>query len=643
MKKTVFLILCCLLQLAVPAQQLPEPGQVSAADLQLKSCSFDSAATAMVLYDMEESDIINDYYTTRMRTERKVRIKIFNEQGYKHASVHIPYLNKRGFAKIKRLHGTVYNLRADGTIQKDELDKDDFFKERSSEYTGVVNFTFPNVKPGCIIEYGYTTIENNFLFLLPWIIQQPIPVAYCSRTYIVPADMRIRERPYGTDSIPQFYSLLKQNRFRRTTYFMENVPAFHREPYMSSSNDYLVRASFILGSALAATLRSLRRPDEMWNSLGKSVLDSRFFTEQVLQPIPGTSAIVDSAKALPTREEKIRYVYEAVQKRFEKEAEQSAEADSLHTAWTKREGNSAEINYILLNLLDRSGILCYPLMVSTRSNGKVNRDFPSMGQFNGVDVLAFDSTRYFFLDASLRNQPYHVPPANVLNRAALVLSSDSAQWIMIGDDRPLLNQTITIFAEMKANGTIEGSANVHYYDYARIYRLDTSAQQRSGEETFFDTRPAGYKQVALKREMPVLPADPLTETIEFTYEPQNSGQYYFINPQLLTPEDKNPFTATERRTDLDLGCNRSTIVNLQLQIPPGFQADHLPKNMLLRAPDSSCIYRVTCNADKEVIYMSQVFETRRAIFGREEYPGLMDFFKQMYARMAEEIVLKKNE
>jgi len=644
MKRFTVFLSACLCWLSGFPQGNYEPSPVTAADLQLKTCSFDPDATAMVIYDIEESDITTDLYSSRMRTDRKVRIKIFNEKGYKHATVRIPYLFKRGYAKMKRLQGVVYTLNADGSVLKEELDRDDFFKNKAGEYTNIVNFTFPHLKPGSIIEYSYTTIENNILFILPWFIQQDIPVAYSSRTFTVPVDLRIRERPYGIDSLPQEYHLLKQDRFRRTTYYMKDLPAFHREPYMSSANDYLVRVSFSLGSSFSASLRSLSSSGQQWAQMGRRVLNSDFFNEQVLQPIPGTKELVDSAKKIESREERIRFLYESVQKRFDREADQSAEADSLLPAWTSREGTSAEINYILLNLLDHSNINCYPIMVSTRSNGKVNRDFPSMGQFNGVDVLAFDSTNYFILDASLRKQPYHIPPANVLNRAALVLSADSAQWIMVEDERPLLSHSISIFADMLPDGKLEGTATVQYFDYAKIYRLDTALQKEiNGTDRFADKRPEGYKQLSLKQELPSSPKDPLTETIEFTYEPPNSGQFYFINAQLLTPEDINPFTASERRTDLDFGCNRSTVVNLQIQLPAGFQPDHLPKNMLLRAPDSSCLYRVSCNADKTTLYMTQVFETRRALFDKEEYPGLKDFFRQMYARMAEELVIKKAE
>ena len=45
--------------------------------------------------------------------------------------------------------------------------------------------------------------------------------------------------------------------------------------------------------------------------------------------------------------------------------------------------------------------------------------------------------------------------------------------------------------------------------------------------------------------------------------------------------------------------------------------------------------------DSSTIYFTQSFEINRSIFGKEEYLGVQEFFKRIYALMAEEIVLKK--
>ncbi len=646
MQKKLFIQLLFMLPVLLWGQKpLPEPGPVTVADLKLSSCSIDPDAPAMVLFDIQEVEMTGGYFNSRTETVHRVRIKLFSEKGYQHASVRIPYLNKRGFGKIKKLQGVVYNLDANGKISTDKLYRDDFYDEKAMEYVGIMNFTFPNLRPGCIIEYSYTIIETNFEFLRPWFIQDKIPVVFTSRAFTTPVSTRIVARPYGTDSIDQQYYLLKYDQFRKTTYYKENIPAFKEEPYMSSVSDYLIRASFSsLASGGMFETKNKISPDRAWSILGNSLLNSHFFEKVVSPPIAGTEKIIDSAKKKESLEERICYVFDEVKKHFPNKADQTMETDTLKAAWDSREATTAEINYILLNLLDRSGIRCYPLLVSTRNHGKVKKDFPNLGQMNGVNVLAFDSTHHFVLDASIKSQSYHTPPLSILNRDALLLTPDSSQWVTIADERPLLKQTIDVYADVTVDGKLEGSATIQYFDYAKSYKLDTTLQnENTGDDKFLDKRPAGLKIISSKLDDANNPADPLTETIDFTYEPQNSGQFYFIDPQILTARNKNPFHAEKRTTDVDLGCNQLYILTMQIHFPPAYQPDHLPANMMIRAPDSSFFYKAAYSADKEAVYLSQLFEIKRAVFSQEEYPGIQDFYKRMFALMAEEIILKKKE
>ena len=64
-------------------------------ELQMNSCSFEPGAAAMKLFDKQEIEFEFMTYGARMKTERRIRIKIFNEKGYPQASIKIPYLNKK--------------------------------------------------------------------------------------------------------------------------------------------------------------------------------------------------------------------------------------------------------------------------------------------------------------------------------------------------------------------------------------------------------------------------------------------------------------------------------------------------------------------------------------------------------------------
>ncbi len=631
-----------LLYTSVQAQKsIPGFGKIDAADLLLKACPFEPDAPAMKLLDVLDIDFHISPYEARIKTERRVRIKVFNEKGYPYTTIRIPYFSKKGIAKIKELSGVIYNFDANGKVIIKRLEKKDFFKEKAVENIGIVNFTFPNVKPGSVIEYSYTTIENDIISISPWIIQGEIPVAYSLYILTTPVESKAINRMFATDTVESNYFLLKYDQFRRTFYSKKNVPSFHREQYMTSYKDNLMRCIFKLFPLGGVSFGNMS--DAMWRSAGLQFLQSKYIETQIGKTIPGTEKIIDTANKISSLTDRIGFVYDAVQKKWAGRVEQTTKLEDLSEAWTSGSASSAEINLILLNLLEKANIKCIPVLVSTRNNGFVDKTFPSLGQFDGVDVMAFDSTKYYFLDASIKFQSFQNPPLNVLNREALVLSPDSIQWATISDNRPLLKQSSDVYADLNENGTIEGTATVQYFDYAKSYKLDTTLLDDEREEKFMDKKPLGLKILASKQENSGIADDPLFETIDFTYEPQNTGDFYFIDPQILTAKNKNPFLSDKRITDLDFGCNQMFVLNMQIHFPSSFQAENLPKNMTIRAPDSSFFYKVTYTADKENVYMSQLFEIKRAMFSKDEYPGIQDFFKRMYGLMAEEIILKKKK
>jgi hypothetical protein len=620
---------------------LPDPGRIDPADLQLQNCPFEPSATAMKLFDVQEIEFDPREYNTFLRTERRVRIKIFNEKGYKYASIQIPYFSKKKETKIKSLTGIVYNLDATGKITVQKLDKKDFFKEKAEDNLGMIHFTFPNLKPGSVIEFSYTKIEKNILQIDPWIVQSEIPIAYTAASVIIPDFSRLKEKVFGSDTIERTSEKLRFER-NKTIFFKENIRSFQPEPFMSSTKDNLMKVVFLLIPRGSFLIDALTAPETIWNYMGNVLLQSNYFGDQIKKPIPGTEKIIDSAKNMQPAH-KISYLYEIVKQRFSESGEQTFYPNDLVEAWNNKSGNSAEINLILLNLLEKSNVQSFPILISTRENGKVNKDFPSIGQLNGVDVLALDSSKYYLLDASLKFQSFQNPPFNILNRQGLLLVKDNMQWVDIADDRPLLKQHIDINALIRNNGKIEGNAWFHYYDYARSYALDTSDTEQ--EDKFFDKSPLGLKILSVKQHNGEVDTEPLIKEIEFEYEPPATGNYYFISPQFMTDKKDNPFTQSSRNTEIDFGCNQQLSLKFQLELPQDFQIDHLPKNITVRAPDSSFSYKrsYTVGHDSTIIFMNQLFEIRKPVFEKEAYPGIQEFFNFIFPLMAEEIVLKKKK
>ena len=625
-------------------KKIPSFGDIDVSDLKMTSCNFEPDAPALKLFDITETDFnLFSNGSSKMKIEHRVRIKIFNEKGYEYATVRIPYISKRGIGKIKELRGIVYTLDNSGKIIKEELERNDFFKQNVVENLGMVSFTFPNLKPGSVVEYSYTRVENNIYQIDPWIIQSEIPVQYSSFSIKTPPFAVLKGKLFGPDSV-EFKSKISNNYGPgKNAFYKENITSFKPEPFMTSDKDNMMKMVFfhIPQPSLYAGL--LTSSQNIWREVGDYFLRSEKIIGQIKKIIPGAEKIVDSANKISSVPDRIKYIYTSVRKQVPGKTQQTINPEDIIEAWNNHSGNTADINIILLNLLDKAKIACYPILVSTRDNGIISKDFPTFSQLNGLDVVAMiDSSKYFLLDASIKFQSVNTPPLNILNREVLLLRPGYINWFIVTDERSLLKQSITLFCDLKESGIVEGEASVQHYHYAKSYMLDSNLKDEENKnKKIFDEKPPGLTIISAKQELTEDDDDPLYESISFTYQPQQTDNYYFLNPQFLTPQRNNPFIADKRNTDIDLICNQQIIISVNLNLPESFEVDHLPKNIIVRAPDSSFYYKRSYSASSGIIHLTQIFEISRAIFFKEDYAGLKEFFSRMYTLMNEEVVLKK--
>ena len=121
------------------------------------------AANAVIIFD--HADMVISVRPNQIKTERHVRIKIFNRNGADDAlTVEIPYSEGD---KIKALKAHTVNVGG----KKAEVKK--FYTKRIGTYK-IKTFTFPAVEDGAILEYKYLHTHQRFTFLDPWHFQNKI-------------------------------------------------------------------------------------------------------------------------------------------------------------------------------------------------------------------------------------------------------------------------------------------------------------------------------------------------------------------------------------------------------------------------------------------------------------------------------------
>jgi hypothetical protein len=641
--KTALCLLTVILTITCHAQEtVPGFGEIDLSSMKMEKCAFEPDAHAMVLFDVQDLEYEYSVISGKIHSRRRVRIKIFNEKGLDAASVKIPFHSKKKNTQVTELKGMVYSLSGE-TIQKKEITQEDFYRDKINATYETINFAFPGVKPGDVVEYTYSITEKNRLHFDAWILQREIPCEYMLTAITVPSFSSVYSFFIGRDSIVQNNETTgkggKEKHIR--TFYKSNIPGFRPEPYMSSLQDNLARMYFVLikegnngfDDAIAANM--------VWRSAGEMLIKSNSFNWQSVKEIPGTQPFIDTARRFSTTKDRVKYLFEAVKKRMTRTA-QTFFPEDIAEAWEKKNGTSAEINMILLNLLRQVDVVCNPVLFSTRDNGKVQLNFPAITQLNGLNVMVVDVNTFYILDASAKNQAYHTPPPNMLDRDALILEPGGVRWMFVSDTRTLAQTSQDLIIWFNEKKELEGKSINRYYNYAKQNRLDKLAKDSLSEKPKSEIN-SGIEVSSFDRYDAQSESSPLEETTQFTFTPNSTDDFYFINPLFFSPETRNPFVAEKRQSDIDFGSKQEIRIGLKLEIPEGYEVESIPASVVAKNPDSTFVFKRVANADAQNVYFSQTFEILQSTFKAEEYAAVKEFYKFIASKMNEEIILRKKK
>ncbi len=250
----------------------------------------------------------------------------------------------------------------------------------------MTRIALPNVREGSVFEVEYTQdgIPNDFEF------QKNIPVIYSALSFPQNTYVDIKLQEYG---------ILGFTYKDATTWIVKDMPAFKREPFMKSENDYKVRIEFELASIKAPNFFKIYC--DSWSAVtlwyaGYSdfggLLDGLNFC---------LGELADSVNAnSKTDQEKLINAYEIVKRRVKWDKNETCYGSQPFEKTLKlKSGNSADINLILVALLRKVGITCNPVVFSTRENGQISRYFPTIDKFNYVIAQANVSGEPYYMDA----------------------------------------------------------------------------------------------------------------------------------------------------------------------------------------------------------------------------------------------------
>lgn len=643
-------------------------GKVAKEDFQLPADAIEPDAAAYIICDKGYTEFVGNVKGWfSLNFTRKVRIKITNNNGIDAADFLIPlYRDGDAIERLPVLKAVAHNLEGE-TITHTELKSDQIFIDKKSKNLEFKKFSVPGAKAGSLIDVTYT-IESDFLRnLQPWIFQGEYPRYWSEYEVAFPSFFN-----YVTLSQGYHNFLIKTNKESSTTFritfpstggvgsraetetlsatlarnrwVMHNVPALKVEPFTTSLRNHIAKIEFQLNQ-----YRFEGQPNRdimaQWPQVVKALNETEEFGAGLYK---GNNWLDDENAAATAGAqstlEKATKLYNHLRDKYTCNSGGMYMGSNLKNVVKTRSGNVADINLLLVAMLNHEKIEASPVILSTRDHGWTHEFYPLMDRFNYVVVHTKVDDKEYYLDATEPGLPFGILPPQCYNGHARVIKDFGMPVYFLPDS--ISEKTLT-FVQMNANekGELVGQYASRLGNYGTL-EMRQEAKEK-GVAAQKESIRKGVGSEFTVSEVVLENIDSANKNIEIKYEAalplDKEADVLYINPMLGPTFKENPFKTAERLYPVEMPYTLNDTYVVNIDIPDGYEVDELPKSTRVNLYESDGMfeYMINANAEARTISMRCRLLINRADFAAEDYEALRDFFAYVVKKQGETIVLKK--
>ena len=645
--------------------------KVTPADFELKDTDVDTSYGAVILADVGKSSFEANkkgFFNIQFKVNR--RIKIINPKGFDLATVKIQLYKDASSDReelLESLKASTYNL-VNGKVEETKLDKDNVFREVLDKKHIVKKFTMPAVKEGSIIDISYT-LYSDFLFnLQPWNFQGAYPRLWSEYNLSLPSFFKYVFLTKGelkfhmNESKEKYQNFLVRIPAQNAAYesddlvslnsnnavlrwVMKDVPALKEESFTSTMNNHLASIEFQMSGQQFPGM-PLRDIMGSWSSVCLDLLkDKEFGASFNIEEEWVKNALKTINIENKTELEKIKTIYAYLQKNMVSNGTRGIYASqSLKETFNSKKGYVPDINLLLTLLLKKAGVEAFPVLLSTRSNGFANAEYPIMSQYNYVvcKVEATDKKGYL-LDASRKSLAFNKLPSYCYNGYGAVIDYMFGSEPMFSDTlTEKKNTSVMLFVDTKDKDKWVGNLSSFpgYYESLSAREDITEHGQASYKKKIIDSYTADFSASNLELKDVEDNEKSLNVSYALSVNKPEENIIYF-NPMIKEGLKENYFKSVDRKYPVELPYKFDEVYSLHLEIPEGYVVDEMPKSERVHLNDTDGMFEYIISKDANTVLLRTVIKINKTIFMNDEYEDLKGFFDYIVKKHKEQIVFKK--
>jgi transglutaminase-like putative cysteine protease len=558
------------------------------------------------------------------------------------------------------LKAVTYNME-NGKVKETKMDKSSIFDKELYKTRYLKRLALPDIKDGSIIEVTYTVNSDFTSYPKPWNFQHPYPIIWSEYRFAYPQYFYYALNQEGYNRL----TVNENNRSSKTVVFsdgsndtysvseyrwvMQDVPSLRSEAYITTASDYFDKIEFQLQSfnfpgSLAQSF------NDSWNKFSKDLIDNSDLGNKLRK----RGAVEDLLKTIvegkTTSKDKLIAIMDYVKSNINVKNEGFLTSDRSHKkVLEEKVGSVGDVNLLLGAMLAEVGIKVKPVLLSTRSHGRVAMNYPLLDRFNHVIIQAQVDTNFVLLDASSPLLPIGVLPFDLLNGQGLLLDAEKPEWINLQATKmtDLVVADVTIENKGASEKILRGSlltTQKSYKGFDNRKRIIVDGEDKHAKAMLEKLITNG----SLKSQEFTNVKNP-TESLKGKFEFETTDfmdvndEHIYFSPMLSYGWTNNPFKKAERLYPMDFAHPFDELYNFSIKVPDGYIVEELPKSTKIQWEDGSVVfhYIVVPMNEQGIVKINSKIQFKKPVYEAKFYADLKGTFDQIISKHAEQIVLKK--
>lgn len=634
-------------------------GKPTIEEMNMTAYDPDPEADAVVL--MQSCDVrykMGSIYDVNHIYDVRVRIKVLKESGKRHGDIIIPYLDSSRDTEMTEtfyeFEAAAYNLNEKGKVQATKVTSQMISDERVDENYKVRKVSIPQVREGTVIEYHYELFSPRFYHIYDYEMQSDIPVLYSRFHMEVPAvvlfnvDAPIKHPNVKCQVTQGKIEVESGNSFKpilcnTNIYDVEahDMPALRGDDFVWNVSDFCAKvvcdlnATNFPNAGFQSRRTSWEEVDDLL--LSQEEIGPRLNDKSKLEAQMQAAGITE----ITDEKERIGACIDLLAEHVAWDGDYDILPHSANEVLKKKSGTSADLNMMLINMLNSLGMKSNPVFMSTLQNGKLPLH-PSAKALNTFIVAVETSSSVCYVDATDPCGSANVlRPSLYAPQARIVGKHRKGEWTdlsKLAQARKMQQMEGTL----SADGTLRGQLSVSDQDnYAREQRLRYFAQQDSA--AFVSSMQDSYSIDIHSMQMEGYDrySKDVKTVIGFEKQVDVTADHIYLNPFVIHPVGESPFASESRNLPVQLPYLSTVTSTASIAIPDGYEVEELPRSFDISAPDKAISARMQCVAEEGTIRVNFRMTVKKLSFGSEQYAALKTVFDAAGQRADDMIVLRK--